>query len=188
MHQYHPLHLTVHGLMKAQHLLRREDLLLDQNFSYQRHCCSGELPKSSWEAMLTCQAQILLPLWGVMPNQGTIASLGSGRQRVHKGVSLFPVVIKETPCGWVMWAQRKNWDEFEEKGTRAAGSTRSLRSRRRGGDADGLLAVKDTLRTGKGYRRSLRAHQRDAARKNFAQEKDLVVSQGSLWPYVSLGS
>lgn len=136
MHQYHPLHLTVHGLMKAQHLLRREDLLLDQNFSYQRHCCSGELLKSSWEAMLTCQAQILLPLWGpmrgVMLKPGDHGEFGVWEAACTQGCfSLFPVVIKETPCGWVMWAQRKNWDEFEEKGTQAAGSTRSLRSRRR---------------------------------------------------------
>lgn len=32
MHKHHFLHLTVHSLLKPQHLLRHEDLLLDQKF------------------------------------------------------------------------------------------------------------------------------------------------------------
>ena len=32
MHKHHVLHLTVHSLLKPLHLLRHEDLLLDQKF------------------------------------------------------------------------------------------------------------------------------------------------------------
>lgn len=32
MHKHHLLHLTVHSLLKSPHLLRHEDLYLDQKF------------------------------------------------------------------------------------------------------------------------------------------------------------
>lgn len=59
--------------------------------------------------------------------------------------SHFQTVIKGALCGWVLWAKRKIWDEFEEKGSQTTGPTKGPRCPSRQGDVGGLMTGKDTL-------------------------------------------
>lgn len=53
--------------------------------------------------------------------------------------SYFQTIIKGALCVWVLSAERKNWDEFEEKVSQATTIARGLMSPSRGRDAGRLL-------------------------------------------------